>query len=419
MPPPDSAPPVLDRVRRIEGRIAELEDQVLGDDQTYVDKLRVAAGVKDGPTGKSWEKDFRPFFKLMVEKNGSDLFLSAGCRPALRLDGSVRFISGKPLKQEFLIGLSEAISGKSFRELFVKEKGIDLAIELKDIGRFRANIFHQRGKLGGVFRYIKETIPTFEELNLPSKTLMKLSAHQRGMILVTGVAGSGKSTAIAAMIEHINQSSNRHVVTIEDPIEYVFTEKQSVIDQREVGLDTVSFMRALKSAVRQSPDVIFIGEMRDRETMEAAISAAETGHLVMSTLHTVNAQQTVERIITYFPPYQHNLIRMQLSMVLVGVLSVRLMPKKGGKGRIPAIEIMLATPTIRELLLQGKTKELNAAISEDVHFGNQTFNECLKNLYESGAIDLEEALSAADNPDELKLEIRGIVRGAKASDLNY
>jgi twitching motility protein PilT len=331
----------------------------------------------------------------------------------------VRFISGKPLKQEFLIGLSEAISGKSFRELFVKEKGIDLAIELKDIGRFRANIFHQRGKLGGVFRYIKETIPTFEELNLPSKTLMKLSAHQRGMILVTGVAGSGKSTAIAAMIEHINQSSNRHVVTIEDPIEYVFTEKQSVIDQREVGLDTVSFMRALKSAVRQSPDVIFIGEMRDRETMEAAISAAETGHLVMSTLHTVNAQQTVERIITYFPPYQHNLIRMQLSMVLVGVLSVRLMPKKGGKGRIPAIEIMLATPTIRELLLQGKTKELNAAISEDVHFGNQTFNECLKNLYESGAIDLEEALSAADNPDELKLEIRGIVRGAKASDLNY
>jgi twitching motility protein PilT len=247
--------------------------------------------------------------------------------------------------------------------------------------------------------------------------MMKLSAHQRGMILVTGVAGSGKSTTLASLIEHINQSSNRHVVTIEDPIEYVFTEKQSVIDQREVGLDTADFMTALKSAVRQSPDVIFIGEMRDRETMEASISAAETGHLVMSTLHTVNAQQTVERIITYFPPYQHNLIRMQLSMVLVGVLSVRLLPKKGGKGRVPAVEIMMATPTIKDLLLTGKTKELNAAVSEDVHFGNQTFNESLKQLYTSGVIDLEEALSAADNPDELKLEIRGIQRGSRASDM--
>jgi twitching motility protein PilT len=419
-PPPTSqeiSPQVLDRLRRMEGRIAEVEDKVLAEDPDYVEKMRAAAGVQQAKERKLQEKNYRPFFKLMVEKGGSDLFLSAGARPAMRIDGKVRFVSGDPLKQDFCIALAEALAGKPYKELFSENKGVDLAIELRDIGRFRANLFHQRGRVGGVFRYIRETIPTFEELNLPSRTMMKLSAHQRGMILVTGVAGSGKSTTLAGLIEHINQSSNRHIVTIEDPIEYVFTEKQSVIDQREVGLDTADFMTALKAAVRQSPDVIFIGEMRDRETMEASISAAETGHLVMSTLHTVNAQQTVERIITYFPPYQHNLIRMQLSMVLVGVLSVRLLPKKGGKGRVPAVEIMMATPTIKDLLLTGKTKELNAAVSEDVHFGNQTFNESLKQLYTSGVIDLEEALSAADNPDELKLEIRGIQRGARASDM--
>ncbi|MHC4777644.1 MAG: type IV pilus twitching motility protein PilT [Planctomycetota bacterium] len=421
-PPPTSteiAPQVVERLRRMESRIAEIEDKVLAEDPEYVEKMRAAAGVQEAKARKAREKDFRPFFKLMVDKGGSDLFLSAGSRPAMRIDGAVRYVSGDPLKQEFCIALAEALSGKSYKDLFGDKMGVDLAIELKDIGRFRANIFHQRGKVGGVFRYIRETIPTFEELNLPSRTMMKLAAHQRGMILVTGVAGSGKSTTLAGMIEHINQSSNRHVVTIEDPIEFVFKEKQSVIDQREVGLDTDNFMTALKSAVRQSPDVILIGEMRDRETMEASISAAETGHLVMSTLHTVNAQQTVERIITYSPPYQHNLIRMQLSMVLVGVLSVRLLPKKGGKGRVPAVEIMMATPTIKDLLLTGKTKELNSAVSEDVHFGNQTFNESLKQLYTTGVIDLEEALSAADNPDELKLEIRGIQKGSRAADMHY
>jgi len=432
LPPPPVASPVqpaaapggeasgqlLDRLRRIEGRVAELEDQVLGEDHEFVAQMRLAAGVGEKNASKAM-KDFHPFFKLMVDKGASDLFLSAGARPAMRMDGAVKWISKDVLTQEFCQRLIEALSGKPLKTFFHRRKGVDLAIEMKGIGRFRANLFHQRGRLGGVFRYIKEMIPTFEELNLPSKTLMKLAAHQRGLILVTGVAGSGKSTTIAGILEHINQSSNRHVVTIEDPIEYVFTEKQSVIDQREVGLDTENFMTALKSAVRQSPDVIFIGEMRDKETMEASISAAETGHLVVSTLHTVNAQQTVERIITYFPPHQHDLIRLQLSMVLQGVLSVRLLPKKGGRGRVPAVEIMLATPTIRDLVMTGKTKELDAAISEDVHFGNQTFNESLKLLYQSGAIDLEEALSAADNPDELKLEIRGILRGARAADMNY
>ncbi|MCU0722381.1 MAG: PilT/PilU family type 4a pilus ATPase [Planctomycetes bacterium] len=334
----------------------------------------------------------------------------------MRVDGKVLPLSNETLTQDFCIGLCEALTGKTYPGMFLNSRGLDLAIEVKGIGRFRANLFHQRGRLGGVFRHIQERIPTFEELNLPSKTLMNLTAHQRGLILVTGIAGSGKSTTIASMIEHINQSSSRHIITVEDPIEYVYTEKQSIIDQREVGLDTQDFMSALKSVVRQAPDVIFIGEMRDKETMEAAISAAETGHLVFSTLHTVNAQQTVERIITYFPPYQHDLIRMQLSLVLQGVLSQRLLPKKESKGRVPAVEIMLGTPTIRDLLLTGKTTELYAAIAQDVHWGNQTFNESIKQLYQSGIIGLEEALASADNPDELKLEIRGIVRGTRAAD---
>ncbi|GEM_PF-154061 len=417
-PSEDASAAFKERLKRLEGRIAELEEEVLGEDPSYVEAMRQAAGIAGGGR-KAREQDYRPFFELMVEKGASDLFLSAGARPAMRVDGRVEFISGNTLNQAFCVGLAEALSGKAYDALFRKCKGVDLAIELEDIGRFRANFFHQRGRMGGVFRYIKERVPTFEELNLPGRTLMKISAHQRGLVLVTGVAGSGKSTTIAGMLEHINQTSNRHIVTIEDPIEFVFSEKQSVIDQREVGLDTDNFMTALKSAVRQSPDVIFVGEMRDKETMEAAISAAETGHLVMSTLHTVNAQQTVERIITYFPPYQHNLIRLQLSMVLVGVLSVRLLPKKGGQGRVPALEIMLSTPTVKDLLLTGKTKSLDAAISEDVHYGNQTFNESLKQLYQAGVIDLEEALSAADNPDEFKLQVRGIVRGARASDFNF
>ncbi len=412
---------LLRKIRILEDRIADMEDASRLEDAGYVEKLRRAAGISaQGATA-----DFRPpqvqfdqFFKKMVDSGASDLFLSAGSRPAMRVDGSVKFLSGSVLASDFCRDLVEALARKPYKDIFARQKGIDLAVAIENIGRFRANFFHQRGNLACVFRYIKKKVPSFEELNLPAKTLMKLAKQRRGMILVTGVAGSGKSTAIAAMIEYINQTSNRHIVTVEDPIEFIFDEKQSVIDQREVGFDTANFVNALKSVVRQSPDVIFIGEMRDKETMEASISAAETGHLVLSTLHTVNAQQTVERIITFFPPHQHALIRMQLSMVLAGVVSLRLLPKKTGGGRAPAVEIMLSTPTIKDLLLEGKTNELYSAISNDQHFGNQTFNESLKGLYQSGVISLEEALAAADNPDELKLEIRGISRGTKAADFD-
>jgi twitching motility protein PilT len=419
-PAPGPSPDLLRKLQALEDRIADIEETTSSEESEYVERLRRAAGIAGGG-GKPFTPpkiNFTPFFRKMVDSEASDLFLSAGSRPAMRVDGSVRFMSGKALAPDYCKRLVEALARRPYDEIFLERKGIDLAVVLDGIGRFRANLFHQRGNIGCVFRHIKRKVPSFEELNLPARTLMKLARQQRGLILVTGVAGSGKSTSIAAMIEYINQTSNRHIVTIEDPIEFVYEEKQSVVDQREVGFDTDNFYRALKAVVRQSPDVIFVGEMRDKETMEAAISAAETGHLVLSTLHTVNAQQTVERIITFFPTYQHDLIRMQLSMVLAGVVSQRLLPKKSGGGRAPAVEIMLSTPTIKEILLEGRTSELYTAISDDHHFGNQTFNESLKGLYQAGIISLEEALAAADNPDELKLEIRGISRGTRASDFD-
>jgi twitching motility protein PilT len=221
------------------------------------------------------------------------------------------------------------------------------------------------------------------------------------------------------MLQHINRTLPKHVLTIEDPIEFMFQEDRSVFDQREIGLDTESFSAALKSAVRQSPDVIMIGEMRDRETMEAALHAAETGHLVVSTLHTVNATQTVERIIAFFPPHQHDFLRQQLSLLLKGVVSQRLLPTLDGDGRVPAVEIMTNSPTVRDLLLEGKFRDLYKAIKEGQYFGMQTFNQSLKGLLEAGLIGMEEALAASDNPEELRMELRGIQKGTKAGDFHF
>ncbi|MHC5037623.1 MAG: type IV pilus twitching motility protein PilT [Planctomycetota bacterium] len=351
------------------------------------------------------------YFKFMVDQKASDLFLKTGSRPSVRVDGRIRFISGDESDEGFCHKVFRAIAGGEIGDL-MKGKEMDLACEMDDVGRFRVNVFHHRGELGFVFRHIQSRIPTFEELNLPVRQHQHLAGLRRGLVLITGVAGSGKSTTIASMLEYINQTRHGHIVTIEDPIEFVFENKQCLVNQREVGIDTDDFMDALRMVVRQAPDVIMIGEMRDLETMEAAISAAETGHLVFSTLHTVNAIQTVERIITFFPPHQHDLIRLQLSMVLQGVISQRLLPKKEGRGRVPALEIMISTPTIKEILAEGRTDELYGALQEGEFYGNMTFNQSLKLLYEKGLISLEEAMAAADNPDELKLEIRGVQKRA-------
>jgi twitching motility protein PilT len=268
-----------------------------------------------------------------------------------------------------------------------------------------------------VMRVIKSKIPTFEELNLPPENLKKLASLPRGLILVTGIAGSGKSTTLAAMLEYINENFSKHLVTVEDPIEYVYQDKRSIIDQREIGHDTQSFVDALKYVVRQSPDIILIGEMRDKPTMEAAISAAETGHLVFSTLHTPNAMQTVDRIMNFFEPHEHNFLRVQLSQLLEGVISQRLIPTKDLSTRVPAVEIMMATPTVRELLAAGKVRELYRATREGRYFGCITFNQSVKDLLDRDLITVEDAIDNADSPEELRLELRGITRDAGKAGL--
>lgn len=357
--------------------------------------------------------------KMVIERS-SDLFIKAGSPPALRIDGTVHFLDTDEITPQDTLEIYEIIED-SKRDGFHNKTDIDVAYELPGIGRFRVNIFRQKGTTAFVFRHIQASIPRWEDLHLPEKTIKKLAAEGRGLVLVTGTTGSGKSTTLAAMINYINENLNKHLLTVEDPIEFMFKDRKSVVDQREIGIDTPDFVTALKHAVRQSPDVILIGEMRDRETMEVALSAAETGHLVMSTLHTVNATQTIERIISYFPPHQHDLIRLQLSLILKGVISQRLIPKKSEPGRVPAVEIMVDTPTVQELLREGKTTELYNVVKDGEYFGCQTFNQSLKTLYQNDLISLESALAASDFPEELKLELKGIYKGAgaMATDFNF
>ena len=362
--------------------------------------------------------EFHEMLRKMVIEKASDLFIKVGGPPSLRIDGIVHFLDTDEIAPQDTQEIFEIIED-SRRDPLPKANEVDTAYELPGIGRFRVNIFRQRGQQGFVFRHIVATFPGFDELNLPEEILGKLALQPRGLVLITGNTGSGKSTSLAAMIKYINERANRHIITIEDPIEYMFKDKKSIIDQREVGIDTDNFLIALKHVLRQSPDVILIGEMRDRETMEAALSAAETGHLVLSTLHTVNATQTVERIINYFPPHQHQLIRLQLSLCLSGVVSQRLIPKKHGRGRIPALEIMISSPTVRDLLVNGRTLELYNALKDGEYFGSLSFNQSLKRLYQTDQITLEDAMSASDYPEELKLELKGVYKGTVPADFNF
>jgi pilus retraction protein PilT len=296
------------------------------------------------------------------------------------------------------------------KKAFDRDREIDFGINIEGLGRFRGSIFHQNGLPGAVFRFIKGKIDSFEGLNLPVKVLSKLALEKRGLILVTGATGSGKSTTIASIIEYINQNLPSHIVTIEDPIEFVFEDKKSLIEQRELGLDTPSYLEALKHVMYQSPDVIFIGNIRDMETMSAAMTAAETGQLVVSTIHSINALQTVERIVNFYPPHQHEEIRMQLSLLLKGVISQRLIPVKEGRGRMPACEVMLSTPTISSLIREGKTNELLQYIEEGSIFGMQTFDQCLAKLCLDGRISVEESKKFCDSAAVLDLALKGIKR---------
>jgi len=362
--------------------------------------------------------DFHELLKRMVKERASDLFLKVGSPPSLRIDGRIRFMQAEALTHEGALAVLEAVRRTRLEE-FGESGEIDCAYDVPGIGRFRVNVYKQRGHATFAFRHIEKNIPSFEELGLPPEPLRKLASLNRGLVLVTGVTGCGKSTTLGSLVNFINENFNKHIVTLEDPVEFIYRDKRSIVSQREIGSDTADFKIALKHVVRQSPDVILIGEMRDRETMEAAINAAETGHLVLSSLHTVNATQTVDRIINYFPPHQHHLVRVQLSMVLEGVIAQRLLPRRDGRGRVPAIEAMMRSPTVKDLLAEGKTAELYKAIKDGEYFGSQTFNQSLKKLYEAERISLEDAMGAADNPDELKLEIRGILKGSRSADFDF
>jgi twitching motility protein PilT len=356
----------------------------------------------------------KDFLRIMVKEGASDLMLKSNGCPAIRVAGVMHFLGDQPLPTQLMQSFLEEVLTEHGRSEFESTGASDTAVVVPGVGRFRCNAFNQCGDPGFVFRAIKDTIPSFKELNLPVDPLKRLSSLRRGLVLATGVAGSGKSTTLAAMIEFINRNFNKHIITIEDPIEFKFDDHRSILNQREVGVDVLDFSSALRQAVRQSPDVILIGEMRDAETVAAAISAAETGHLVFSTLHTVNAVQTVERIITFFPPHQHDLIRLQLALNLAGVVSLRLIKTKEGNSMVPAVELLINTPTVREMLEQGLTRQLPKALAEGSYYGTMTFNQSLIRLFQAGNISLDDALGASDNPDELKMQMRGITSGPLA-----
>jgi twitching motility protein PilT len=358
--------------------------------------------------------NIKDILKATVQYKASDLFLKVGGPPRVRIDGAVRQLGSAPvtaeeMKQAFLV-----IVQPDARETFAKNHEVDCAFEDPEIGRFRVNAFTQRGTVGMVLRHVKSEIPDFKGLGLPAETFERIALLRRGLVLVTGITGSGKSTTLASLIQYMNRNTQRHIITIEDPIEYSYVDERCLINQREVGIDTLGFKSALRNAMREAPDVILVGEMRDAETVNAAIDAAETGHLVMSTLHTINAQQTMERIINFFPPYQHALVRMQLSLVFQAVISQRLVPRKSGQGRCPGLELMLATPTIKQMIEEGRTPELYTAIRDSGHFGCMTFNQSLFGLWEKGEISREDALANSDNPDEMEMLFRGIQRGSQS-----
>ena len=357
--------------------------------------------------------DFDRLISVCVDGNASDIVLKTGAQPAIKRLGRILFISDDPVTAEDMEAVFQAIASQADRDHFDRQGEVDFAFQHASQGRFRVNLFRAGGQISAVMRQIKSIIPSFQELSLPERQFCHLGQLERGLVFITGITGSGKSTSLAAVIDYINGTRNKHILTLEDPIEYRFEDGLSIINQRQVGNDTRTWLTGLRSAMREAPDVIMLGEIRDRETMEAAIAAAETGHLVLSTLHTVNAVQTVERVMTFFPPHQHDLIRLQLSMVLEGVVSQRLVPCVKEDRMVPAVEILMGSPRIREILKTGSTPDLPHALEEGAdYYGTQTFNMSLKSLHDAGLITIEEACGASDAPDDLRLAIRGIVRGS-------
>jgi len=353
--------------------------------------------------------EIKKLLQEMINRDASDLFYRAGGTPRFRIDGKIISIDEKPLTVEDVKLAVEQLTNEKQREAFAKKMDVDFAVYIKELSRrFRVSIFMQRNWPSLVIRNVRSNISSFEDLNLPAEILRKLSMETRGLVLLTGSMGSGKSRTLASMIEYINNNAKKHILTAEEPIEFTFEDKLSIINQRELGIDVSSYPTALRAFTLQSPDVIFIGNIRDYETVSSAMAAAETGVLVLSTLHTINASQTLERLINLFPPHQHQEVRNQLATLLKGVISLRLVLTKDGIGRVPACEVMVLTPTISRLIREGKIWEIPQFIEDGALFGMQSFNQSLIKLVREGKITEEEATLASDNRDEFTLALKGI-----------
>jgi len=358
---------------------------------------------------------------IAMKAKGSDVHLKVGVPPIVRIDGQLRAIpNAERLTDEWVRSTAYSLMNERQKALFEENFEVDLSYGVPGMGRFRVNAFSQRGTIAMVLRAIPIMIPSIESLNLPP-VLKKIAMEQRGLVLVTGTTGSGKSTTLASLIDYINENRTCNVITIEDPVEYLHKDKKSLISQREVGFDTTSFGRALKGALRQDPDVILVGEMRDYETIEIALTAAETGHLVLSTLHTLDAAETVNRVISVFPPYHQKQVRMQLAAVIKAVVSQRLVPRSDTKGRVPAVEIMIGSARIRDCIEDDlKTKTIPDAIAQGfTSYGMQTFDQSLMQLLSKKLISYEEAIAQSSNPDDFALKFSGISSTSDSSWDNF
>jgi twitching motility protein PilU len=355
--------------------------------------------------------------RLMVSKGGSDLFITSGFPPAIKIDGKMTPVSSQALAGSHTADLARAIMNDKQAAGFELSKEANFAISPGDLGRFRVSAFMQMGCVGMVLRVITTTIPKFEDLELPD-VLKDVIMTKRGLVIMVGATGSGKSTTMAAMVGYRNENSYGHIITIEDPVEFVHPHRNCVITQREVGVDTDSFEAALKNSLRQAPDVIQIGEIRDRETMEHAIAFAETGHLCLATLHANSANQALDRIINFFPEERRQQLLMDLSLNMKGLISQRLIPKKETKGRVVAIEIMLNSPLISDLIFKGEVHEIKEIMKKSRELGMQTFDQALFDLYEADKISYEDALRNADSVNDLRLNIKLNSKNAKNRDLS-
>jgi twitching motility protein PilU len=361
-------------------------------------------------------KFINDLLRLMVSKKASDLFITVGFPPAIKVDGKVTPVSQQPLTPQHTQDLVRSVMNDRQAAEFEAHKECNFAISPSGIGRFRVNAFVQMSSIGMVLRTINAKIPTFEDLGLPS-VLKEVAMTKRGLVIMVGATGSGKSTSLAAMVGYRNDNSYGHIITIEDPVEYVHPHKNCIVTQREVGVDTESWEVALKNTLRQAPDVILMGEIRDRETMDYGIAFAETGHLCMATLHANSANQALDRIINFFPEERRPQLLMDLSLNLRGMVSQRLIPRKEGKGRIAAVEVMLNSPLIADLIFKGEVHEIKEIMKRSRELGMQTFDQHLFDLYDSGVITYEDALRNADSVNDLRLAIKLHSTEAKNRDI--